>query len=199
MKRLLILVCLLLAAPCLAQTVNLTPADATYVFLRAYVGVDGAGVCDTDEAWRVNARLKDAPGEVWSIASRVNELRPAMMSALMPLIHECQSSPYVTNLRTKEAKNRALASCVASHPNLLDFLSVGGVLDGLQALVNPSRSTVHTGLRCNGDPCPAGTTCDCRRSNPRDPEADCERVASACEHSEEIVRGNQGLTLQITW
>lgn len=197
MKRLLILATLLLATTCLAQ--NLTAADATYVFMRAYVGVDGAGICDTDEAWRVNARLHDAPGDVWALASRLDVLRPRMMNALSPLIAACLRDHYVTFPKSKTARNQRLAECVAGDEHLLDFLSVGGVLDDITAIVNPTRAAVHTGLRCNGDPCPAGTTCDCRKSNPRDPEADCVKVPSACEHSEEIVRGNPGLTLQVTW
>ena len=194
MKRLLILALLLCSTPILAAT----PEDAVYVFMRSFVSIDGKGVCDSDEPWRVQIRLDRAPAEVWALSSQLDTLRPRMIGALTPLIRDCQKTDWLRTLTTKGARNQQLALCVATHPMLIDFLQVGGVLDDLNAILGTKAAT-HTGLRCNGDPCPNGTICDCRKSNPLDLEADCEKVAASCEHSEEPVRQIGGLTLSITW
>lgn len=202
MKTLGLIVALALfcTGPVLAQTVERTPTDAVYVFMRSFVSIDGAGVCDTDESWRVEARLAHAPPEAWPLASRLNELRPRMMSALYPVIRGCLADDRRLGLGYARAeRNARLALCVAINPHTLDFLSAGGVLDDVLDIVQPGWEKATAGLRCNGDPCPNGTVCDCRKSNPLDPEADCQKVAASCEHSEEPVRQIGGLTLSITW
>ena len=202
MKRVLatLFMLLLMCACAHAQTVTVTtPEDVVYVFMRAYVSVDGSGVCDSDEPWRVQTRLNRAPDDVWALASRLDTLRPRMMNVLTPVIQDCLRSPFVTITHGKTARNERLAYCVAANEWVVEFLRVGGVLEDIEHLLNPTRAQVHTGLRCNGDPCPNGTVCDCRRSKPTDPEADCEKIAASCEHSESPTRQVGGLTLSITW
>ena len=199
MKRNLwvMLILTLLASCALAQTQTVvsTPQDVVYVFMRAYVSVDGKGVCDSDEPWRVRARLNRAPDDVWALASRLDTLRPHMMNALTPVIQDCRRFVYGGS---KAEKAKWLALCVAEHDWTMALLQAGGVLGEIDQMLNPTRAR-EAGLRCNGDPCPNGTICDCRKSNPLDPEADCEKVAASCEHSESPTRQITGLTLRITW
>lgn len=205
MKRNLwvMLILTLLASCALAQTpTDLRPEDSVYVFMRAFVNVDGSGVCLNNVPEQVAANMQNAPQWALDILPDLWATRQEMMRSLRPLIAArlSQVSPPYMQSSKKSTRSLVLAQLVAHSAGLPEALQSTLAYDMIVAilerhgLATPTMPTAAgTGLQCDGNPC---VTCDCRKWEGLD--KDCSQTSKNCTHYDfPVSRG--GFGIQYTW
>lgn len=202
MKRNLwvMLILTLLASCALAQTpTDLRPEDSVYVFMRAFVNVDGSGVCLNNVPEQVAVNMQNAPAWASSLLPELWVMRDDLVRSLLPLIaaNIKQVSPQYMPTR-KAIRSAVLAGLVAGSPGISEALDVTGVRDRLSGMLaqhglSAPVSRAEVSLQCDGTPC---VTCDCRKWEGLD--KDCSQTVKNCTHFDfPVSRG--GFGLQYTW